>query len=62
MKNTVKFLVVALVWGSTGCGIKGDPLPPAEQQTIQAGLEANPTPPVAPPAETEKKIKKKNAY
>ena len=62
MKNTAKLLVAMLVYALIGCGIKGDPLPPAEQQTIQAAQEINPTTVVPPTTETEKKIKKKNAY
>lgn len=62
MKKTAKFLVAAFAWASIGCGIKGDPLPPAEQQTIQAAQEINPITEVPPTTETEKKIKKKNAY
>ena len=62
MKNTAKLLVAMLVYALIGCGIKGDPLPPAEQQTIQAGQEINPSAPVPPVSETGKKIKKKNDY
>ncbi len=39
-----------------GCGIKGDPLPPAEQETIQKQEPASSEP--AKPALDKKKVKK----
>ena len=36
MKKLLSFAFVAVV---SGCGIKGDPLPPAEQETIQSAQE-----------------------
>ncbi len=51
-------ILLTIVFLTTGCGIKGDPLPPAEQQTIQVDGEA---PALAPGAEekTEDGAKKK---
>ena len=37
MKKLLVTMIIILI--AAGCGIKGDPLPPAEQQTIQAAQE-----------------------
>ncbi len=60
MKNTIKVFGAAVVLVAFGCGIKGDPLPPAEQQTVQAAQEIVPAPVVPTSPEPAKKIKKKN--
>ncbi len=60
MKNTIKVFGAAVVACAFGCGIKGDPLPPAEQQTVQAAQEIVPAAKAPTAAEPAKKIKKKN--
>lgn len=54
--HLILFLVVS------SCGIKGDPLPPAEQQTIQLApkvvSEASPNSEVAKPVAPKKVLKK----
>jgi len=41
-----------------GCGIKGDPLPPAEQETIQAAQDIPAPAPIPSEADLKKKKKK----
>lgn len=60
MKKIIFCLVV--MCGSAGCGIKGDPLPPAEEETVQKQSVDSATP--APkqeslPAQPAKEAKKK---
>ena len=53
-------LLVTVIFCSVGCGIKGDPLPPAEQETIQKQEALTPVVPTSTQGTTEekKKIKK----
>ncbi len=44
----------------SGCGIKGDPRPPAEQQTLQAGQDSATQPVAEEKPAPVKKNKKKN--
>ena len=60
-KIVMKFIFLVFV---SGCGIKGDPLPPAEQQTIQMATEIVPAtnsketnPKPAAPKKVIKKVK-----
>ncbi len=45
MKIIKRLTIVSLIFINFGCGIKSDPLPPAEQQPIQKAVEIKTLPP-----------------
>lgn len=57
----IKLLLVVSILSAIGCGIKGDPLPPAESETVQkadqTGTKVNPA---TNSSQTENKKKKTN--
>lgn len=59
MRQSRIILMIPFFW-TAGCGIKGDPLPPAEQETIQKQEVPKPLAPTSTPSTSEekKKIKK----
>lgn len=59
MKNNVLILVV--FWAFTGCGIKGDPLPPSVEETVQKQqpIDSPTQPPVVISPPTKAPLKKK---
>ena len=59
VKLGIKTVMLISYWVLFGCGIKGDPLPPAEQETVQKQVAPLPPEPIAPsPQAKKKKIKK----
>lgn len=58
--RVTKAVIITIMFCSAGCGIKSDPLPPAEQETIQKQDALTPVVPTSNQSTTEekKKIKK----
>ena len=56
----LEIFLILILFCIGGCGIKGDPLPPAEQETIQKQEAAKPVAPLqtSGTSEEKKKIKK----